>query len=44
MLCYIKITKKSLLADTRLIFYFKNHAMTFLLHGKTSFKSHENSY
>jgi hypothetical protein len=26
------------------IFYFKKHAMPFLLYGKTSFESHENSY
>jgi hypothetical protein len=31
---YTKMTKKSLLADTRHIFYFKKHAMTFLLYGK----------
>jgi hypothetical protein len=26
------------------IFYFKKHAMTFLLYGKTSFENHEKSY
>jgi hypothetical protein len=42
----IKITQRKLtsLLDTRHSFYFRKHAMTFLLYGKTSFESHENSY
>jgi hypothetical protein len=39
-----KYQRECLLADTRHIFYFKKHAMTFLLYEKTSFESHENSY
>jgi hypothetical protein len=35
---------KILLADIRPIFYFKKHAMTFLLYEKTSFESHKNSF
>jgi hypothetical protein len=34
----MKITQKKLTSDTQ-----HKHAMTFLLYGKTSFKSHENS-
>jgi hypothetical protein len=36
--------KESLQANTWHIFYFKKHAMIFLLYGNTSFESHENSH
>jgi hypothetical protein len=41
---YMKITKKKLTSWYATQFLFQKHAMTFLLYGKTSFESHENSY
>jgi hypothetical protein len=41
---YLKITQRKLTSWYATRFFFKKQAMIFLLKGKTSFESHENSY
>jgi hypothetical protein len=41
---YANNTEKAYWLIRDSFFFFKKHAMTFLLYGKTSFKCHQNNY